>query len=90
MPRCLVARQPIGPSSCWPFLQVSCHLGSFEFLDGRMRSRPVDDRHGLRQRQMQRGARERKLACDRYGQLDVFVAEFTDCPICLPIVNALS
>jgi len=28
------------------------------------------------------------LACDRYGQLDVRVAEFTDCPICLPIVNA--
>ena len=29
------------------------------------------------------------LACDRYGQLDVLVAEFTDCPICLPVVNAL-
>jgi hypothetical protein len=29
-----------------------------------------------------------KLACDRYGQLDVLVAEFTDCPNCLPIVNA--
>jgi NAD(P)-dependent dehydrogenase (short-subunit alcohol dehydrogenase family) len=28
------------------------------------------------------------LGCDRYGQLDVLVAEFTDCPICLPIVNA--
>ena len=28
------------------------------------------------------------LACNRYGQLDVLVAEFTDCPICLPIVNA--
>jgi NADP-dependent 3-hydroxy acid dehydrogenase YdfG len=30
-----------------------------------------------------------RLARDRYGQLDVLVAEFTDCPICLPIVNAL-
>jgi NADP-dependent 3-hydroxy acid dehydrogenase YdfG len=29
------------------------------------------------------------LACDRYDQLDVLAAEFTDCPICLPIVNAL-
>ena len=28
------------------------------------------------------------LACDRYGQLDVLVTEFTDCSICLPIVNA--
>ena len=28
------------------------------------------------------------LACDRYGQLDVLVAEFTDCPIRSPIVNA--
>ena len=28
-----------------------------------------------------------KLACDRYGQLDVLVAEFTDCPMCWPIVN---
>jgi NADP-dependent 3-hydroxy acid dehydrogenase YdfG len=25
--------------------------------------------------------------CDRYGQIDVLVAEFTDCPIRLPIVN---
>jgi hypothetical protein len=29
-----------------------------------------------------------KLARERYGQLDVLVAEFTDCPICLPVVNA--
>ena len=36
------------------------------------------------------------LACDRYGQRDVLVAEFAgnrdvtllSCPICLPIVNA--
>ena len=28
------------------------------------------------------------LECDGYGQLDVLVAKFTNCPICLPIVNA--
>jgi len=75
-----------------------------ELRKSRTRGAPIGSAEGLARRVAETGGevayvrthvRRREgrtslvnLASDRYGQLDVPVAEFTDCPICLPIVNA--